>query len=98
MKKKLERQEVLQVAGLAKIKLQEEELETYSKQLGEIMHEIKKLDKVEITAYEPMIFPTTNVSEPSEDIPKNMLDVDEVLKNAPNTNGNYIEVPMVLNE
>lgn len=98
MMEKLTREQVLHVADLAKIHLTEEEIEKYGYQLKQILDEIGKINDVKINNDEFMISPTDNTNVYHFDEVKEMLEIEEVLKNAPKTNGNYIEVPLVLNE
>ena len=95
---KLTREQVLHVADLAKIHLTEEEIEKYGYQLKQILDEIGKINDVKINNDEFMISPTDNTNVYHFDEVKEILEIEEVLKNAPKTNGNYIEVPLVLNE
>ena len=43
-----------------------------------------------------MISPSSNINKYREDVPKNAK--DDVLSNAPKTNGNYIQIKRFVNE
>ena len=84
MKDKLTKEEVLHVAHLARIKVDEDEID--------------KIKEVEGYDEERMIAPWSKDTTPREDEAKEMLNPKEVLKNAPKHSGNYIEVPIVISE
>ena len=98
MKNKLTKKEVLHVAHLARIKVDEEEIEKYQVELKQLLNDVKKKKKVEGYDEERMIAPWSKDTILREDEPGEMLSPKEVLKNAPKHSGNYIEVPIVISE
>lgn len=92
----LTKEEVLHVADLAKININEDEIEKYEKQLNDILKEMQRINEVNIEDNDILISPTLNKNVYREDIPIN--DNVDVLKNAPKTNGNYIEIKRVVND
>ncbi|MBR4618864.1 MAG: Asp-tRNA(Asn)/Glu-tRNA(Gln) amidotransferase subunit GatC [Bacilli bacterium] len=95
---KLTKEEVLHVANLARIKIDEEEIEKYQVELKQILDEVEKINQVEGYDEERLIAPWQDDTIPREDEVKEMLDAKEVLKNVPRKNGNFIEVPVVIGE
>ena len=98
MKEKLTREEVLHVAELARIAINESEIEKYQIQLKQIMDSVDKIKEVEVEDEKMLI---ANWSAPTtlrEDVEGNMLSPKEVINNAPRHSGNYIEVPVVIGE
>lgn len=89
-------EEVLKVAHLARVYIDENEIEMYKGQLEAIMNEINKINEVEIIDDDIMISPSSNINKYREDIPKKAK--DDVLSNAPKTNGNYIQIKRFVNE
>lgn len=89
-------EEVLKVAHLARVSIDDNEIEMYKGQLEAIMNEINKINEVEITDDDIMISPSSNINKYREDVPKNAK--DDVLSNAPKTNGNYIQIKRFVNE
>jgi len=83
-------------AHLARIELGQPELETLSKQLHDILDFIDKLKEADVEGVMPTshILPVNNVLR--EDIVKPSLPVEEVLKNAPNRQGNFFAVPKII--
>ncbi len=98
MKEKLTKEEVLHVAHLARIKVDEQEIEKYQVELKQLLNDVDKIKEVEGYDEERMIAPWTENTTPREDISGEMLNPKEVLKNAPRHSGNYIEVPIVISE
>ena len=89
-------EEVLKVAHLARVYIDDNEIEMYKGQLEAIMNEINKINEVEIIDDDIMISPSSNINNYREDIPKKAK--DDVLSNAPKTNGNYIQIKRFVNE
>lgn len=98
MKDKLTKEEVLHVAHLARIKVDEAEIEKYQVELQKLLNDVDKIKEVEGYDEERMIAPWSKDTRPREDEGKEMLNPKEVLKNAPKHSGNYIEVPIVISE
>lgn len=92
----LTKEEVLHVADLAKIEVDENDIIKYKVELKQIMNQIDLINKVNIDEEEILISPSENKNIYKEDVFVNE-DVD-ILKNAPKSNGNYIEIKRFLNE
>ena len=95
---KLNRETVLHVANLAKLHLNEEEIEKYSYQLKDIMGEMDRILNVDIDDTEILIAPCNNVDTYNDDEVGNMLTREEILKNANKKYGSYIAVTRALND
>lgn len=98
MEDKLSREEVLHVAHLARIEIDEEELAMYQVKLKQLLNEIEKINEVKVYDEDMLICPTENKCVLREDVAGEMLNPKEVLKNAPRHSGNYISVPVVISE
>ena len=92
----LTKEEVLHVADLAKIEVDEKDIIKYKVELKQIMNQIDLINKVNINEEGILISPSENKNIYREDVFVNE-DVD-ILKNAPKSNGNYIEIKRFLNE
>ena len=92
----LTKEDVLHVAHLARIELKDEEIEKYIYQLNQIKDEMDKLTLVESGSDDICISPTenTNVYRCDEYVNKEF----DVTKNAPKSNGNYIEIKRFVND
>jgi aspartyl-tRNA(Asn)/glutamyl-tRNA(Gln) amidotransferase subunit C len=84
------------VANLARLALTPEEKATFAQQLGNVLHHIEQLSKVDVSGVEPTAhaFAVTNVW--AEDVARAGLPVDQALRNAPAQRDNMIVVPKVV--
>lgn len=92
----LTKEEVLHVAHLARIEITPEELEKYQKDLKILFDEIDKIKDMDDFDDDKMFSPCEN----SFDINSNMheVDKDNLLLNVPKKKGNFVEVPVMVNE
>ena len=98
MNDKFTKEEVLHVAKLARIKVDEIEIEKYQVELKQLLDDVDQIKNVENYDTEKMIAPWQKDTILRDDIEDEMLDPKEVIKNAPKHSGNYIEVPIVISE
>jgi aspartyl-tRNA(Asn)/glutamyl-tRNA(Gln) amidotransferase subunit C len=84
------------IAKLARLALTPEEKATFSQQLGDVLHHIEQLSKVDVSGVEPTAhaFAVTNVW--GDDVARPGLPVDQALRNAPAQRDNMIVVPKVV--
>lgn len=84
------------VAGLARIALTPAEKQTFSQQLGDVLHHIEQLSKVDVSGIEPTAhaFAVHNVW--ADDVARPGLPVDAALRNAPAQRDQMIVVPKVV--
>ncbi len=95
---KLDREKVLHVASLAKLRIEENEIEKYVKELKDLMNEIDRIHEVKIEDEEILIAPSDNRNVYNEDTVGKMLTREEILKNANKKYGSYIAVARALND
>ena len=88
-------QEVKHVARLARLELTEEEVNKYSKQLGEILQYVEQMNEIDTTGIEPMphAIPVYNVMR--EDIVKYEETKEELMQNAPFEENGFFRVPKI---
>lgn len=98
MKDRLTREEVLHVAELSRIEISEEEIDSYSVKLQKLLDDVGKISDIVDNDSDYMICPWKDNAILRNDEVGEMLEPKEVLKNAPRKSGNYIEVPVVINE
>jgi aspartyl-tRNA(Asn)/glutamyl-tRNA(Gln) amidotransferase subunit C len=93
---KLEREQVLHIAKLARVELSDAEVELYSEQLSEILGHFDVLNRVNTDGVEPTAhtLPIQNVM--ADDVSRPSLPRDEVLELAPMTEDGYLRVRAVL--
>lgn len=84
------------LAQLARLALTAEEKAKFAAQLGDVLHHIEQLAKVDVTGVEPTAhaFPIENVWDADE--PRTGLSVTEALRNAPARRENMVSVPKVV--
>ncbi|MEO6005964.1 MAG: Asp-tRNA(Asn)/Glu-tRNA(Gln) amidotransferase subunit GatC [Opitutus sp.] len=84
------------VAKLARLALTPEEKTKFAQQLGDVLHHIEQLGKVDVSGIEPTAhaFPLFNVWQ--DDVAQAGLPVEQVLRNAPAQRENMIVVPKVV--
>jgi len=92
----IDRKTVENVAKLARLQLSPEELDRYGQQLGAILDYIAKLEKLDVSALEPLAqaVDTSNVFR--DDVPRPSLPRDAALQNAPEKNGDFFIVPKII--
>lgn len=88
--------DVVYVANLARLALNEEEQKLLAKQLDAILDYISKLEEVDTKKVAPTshVLPLKNVEREDEAIAS--LPIGEVLKNAPSKDGNFFKVPKII--
>lgn len=93
----LSREEVRNVARLARLKLTENELEMFTAQLGRILEYVHILDQLDTQDVEPMAHAVNLANVFREDVPGESLSREAALANAPKTDGQAFLVPPILN-
>ena len=97
MMDKLTKEEVEHIAHLARIGMSDSERETFQVELKKLLDEVDKITNIE--NYDEMMFtPSSNKAKLREDEAKEMISAKEALANAPAKNGNFVEVPVMINE
>lgn len=95
---KLTNEEVLHVANLARLNIEALEVEKYNDQLSAILSEIDRITSVDIKEDAILIAPTENTNMYKNYKMGEMLSKEDILKNAKNTDGDYLIVPKVIND
>lgn len=96
MNRKLTRNEVMHVAHLARINVSEEEIEKYQMNLAQMIDEIDKIKDLNDFDEEMIYTPCEENLELENK--KVVVDDENLLNNVPSTKGNFIEVPVMINE
>lgn len=94
----ISREEAEHAAGLARLKLSEEELARFREQLGQILEAFEALNELDTEHIPPtaQVIPLQNVER--DDVVEPSLSQEDVLANAPRVEGGQIRVPPVLDE
>jgi len=97
---KISREDVIRVADLAYLELSEAELETYRKQIDEILEYIGKLNEVDTTDVPPMAQVLTDDQTADatlrEDLVVPSAVAEDILRQAPDPEPPYFRVPKVI--
>ena len=95
---KLTREEVLHVSHLARIGVTEEEIENYQITLKQLLDDVDKIKDISVDQGELLVTPVEHASILRKDADSNQIEFEEVKKNIPATVGNFVEVPVMVNE
>lgn len=94
---KLSRDDVLRLAALSKLRLDDEEIEKLKDELSEILNYVEILNQVDVTGLQPTYQVTGLKNIMRSDEPKNYgYDASELLKNAPAVENGQFKVKRVL--
>ncbi len=92
----LSRDEVIYIAGLARLTLSEEEIALYAKQLSDILGYIDQLKELNVDEVEPMshVLDIVNVMRADKHLPS--LNREDVMAIAPEHDAEHFKVPRVV--
>ena len=92
----LSAEDVRAIADLARLELSDADVVVYQRQLSDILQYFQKLQELETSHIDPTssVLPLTNVMRADEAVPA--LSVDEVVANAPDSDGEQFRVRAVL--
>lgn len=94
----LTKEEVLHVADLARIDINDEEIDTYRKDLKKLIDEIDKIKDIEVKTDDVLIAPIEHEVRFRDDEDIRNVPFDEIKKNIPKTVGNFVEVVVMVND
>ncbi|MFM1846995.1 MAG: Glutamyl-tRNA(Gln) amidotransferase subunit [Pseudomonadota bacterium] len=88
--------QVRKVGSLAFLHIEEVRVDRLTENLNSILGYVQRLEKIDVMAAEPMshVHGSTNVFRADEVTPS--LPVEEALRNAPDTLGRFIRVPIII--
>jgi aspartyl-tRNA(Asn)/glutamyl-tRNA(Gln) amidotransferase subunit C len=92
----IDRATVEYVAALSRVELSADELETFSRQLAEILDYINQLNELDTSDVAPLAQAVEVPNVLRDDGVRASLDVDKALANAPERTGQFYKVPAVL--
>jgi len=94
----LTKEEVLHVAHLARIKVDDNEIEKYQVDLKKLLDDVDKIKDIEVNSNELLVTPVDHESILRNDNDTRSVEFNEIKKNVPATTGNFVEVPVMVNE
>ena len=92
----IDKETVEKVAVLARLELAEGEKDAMIKDLNKILDFMAKLNELDTTGVEPLVYMTDEVNVLREDVVKQQITTEEALKNAPKHTDEYILVAKVI--
>ncbi len=90
----VDREWVERIAHLARLKLGEEEVDTFSKQLSGILEFVHQLEELDTEGVQPFL--SEEPTPMREDEPSESLPSEKALMNAPEREGNFFVVPRIV--
>ena len=90
------KEEILHIAKLADLKINENEIDEYAKNLEDILEFVKVLNRVDTDNIEESIGTLNNVNVFRKDEVKEFEDKELLLKNAPEQEDNMFNIPKVI--
>ena len=95
---RISRADVVHVARLARLELTEEELDRYVDQLGAVLDHAADVAALDTSGVPPTAHPLPMENVLREDGARPSLDRDEILREAPDSDGTRFRVPRILGE
>lgn len=92
----IDKETVDKVAHLARLELAEDEKVKMMKDMGKILDFMAKLNEVDTSGVEPLVYMTDEINVLREDVVKQEITHEEALKNAPKHDENYFLVAKVI--
>lgn len=94
----LSEKEIKNIAKLARIGIEEKEVEGYQKDLSAILDHFKELEKLDTSQVEPIghITGRDNVFRSDQRKEKTKEEREDILRNSPERKNNYVKVKSVL--
>lgn len=94
----INQQLILRLEELARLELSEQERERIRQDLENILGMCQKMDELDTSNVEPLIYISEEVNVLRPDVVQNQLERDAALQNAPDTDGTYFKVPKVIDK
>lgn len=88
--------DVAKVARLARLDIDDAQVEHFTEQLGKVMGHFSDIDALDLSSVEPMTQPYPLVNVMREDVEQPTLDTDEVLAAAPAAEERRFRVPPII--
>ena len=95
-KNKISEQEVKKIAELSRLSLTNEELKKRTKDMNNILDYMDTLNEIDTENVEELYNVHDMNNSLREDSYESSLDKKDVLANSPNSNSDYIEVPLIV--
>ena len=98
MPRRITTDDVAHVARLARLRLSDDELEQYTRQLGAVLEHARDVEALDTEGVEPTAHPLPLINVLRDDRVTECLDRAEVLAAAPSVESDRFRVPRILGE
>lgn len=98
MRRRITTDDVAHVARLARLRLSDEELETFTGQLAAVLDHARDVESLDTAGVPPTAHPLPLVNVLRDDSPRPGCDREEILAQAPEVEDNRFRVPRILGE
>lgn len=92
----IDREEVLRLAKLSKLRFDDDEIEEISKKLSNILEYMKEIDEVNVDGVEPLYSVLEISGNTREDLVDNTVKKQDFLDNAPEKDDNFVIVSKIV--
>ena len=94
---KITREEILKLARLSRLHLNEDEVQEFTDEIGKLIDYVKVLEDVDVSGLRPtyQVTGSENITRPDEIIDYK-LNQEDLLKNLPDREGNLIKVKRMI--
>ncbi|MCA9329352.1 Asp-tRNA(Asn)/Glu-tRNA(Gln) amidotransferase subunit GatC [Candidatus Saccharibacteria bacterium] len=94
---KITREEILQLARLSRLHLNEDEVQEFTEEIGKIIDYVKVLDNVDVSGLRPtyQVTGSENITR-SDEVIDYKINQEDLLKNLPDREGNLIKVKRMI--
>lgn len=89
---------VRHIGKLSRIELTDEQVQTFARQLGDVLEYFDKLQQLDTENVAPMAHAVELTNVLADDTPREGLSTEQALTNAPQRQGEFFRVPKVLGE
>lgn len=92
----IDKQTIDKVANLARIAIEDKEIDTLMADMNKILTFMEKLNELDTTGVAPLVYMNTEENVWREDEVKQEITIEEGLKNAARHNENFFMVPKII--
>ncbi|MCB9265394.1 MAG: Asp-tRNA(Asn)/Glu-tRNA(Gln) amidotransferase subunit GatC [Lewinellaceae bacterium] len=93
---KIDKQLISKLEHLARLELSDEEAERLMGDLNSILEMVEKLQELDTSETEPLVYINEDVNVLREDVVKGQVERESALRNAPDQDGEHFRVPKVI--
>jgi aspartyl-tRNA(Asn)/glutamyl-tRNA(Gln) amidotransferase subunit C len=95
---KITEETVQHIAHLSRLRFEGQEIASIQHDLNNIISFMDKLNELDTTGVEPLVFMSDEVNVLREDVAEQTISVQDALKNAPKKDSDYFRIPKVLDK